>query len=267
VFEVRDNGSTFIFADDTGVLGIGTATPSDALEVVGTVSGSTVYGAESLRSSGTLVVEGAATFGSTVSLNSVTYTFPGADATAPGKVLTSDAAGTLSWSDPNNGSGDVLFLAAQYPHSTYFSSGAAAVGQLLYDYDTSNNENHYRWQSSKGTVNDYWISARVRVPDNFSNWDPHTPVQYRYRTGNASNAVNHTSVRMIDTGGTDVSLSNNAALANTSWTTATITGPESGGTFTAGGYITLLVKLATDNTAGAFADAGYFTLNWSTTNP
>ncbi|KKW37260.1 MAG: hypothetical protein UY87_C0097G0005, partial [Candidatus Peribacteria bacterium GW2011_GWC2_54_8] len=78
-------------------VGIGTGTPSTKLEVFGTISGSALHAQSLLTSSGGLVVEGAAVFGSTVRLNGVTYTFPTSDGTASGRILATNGAGTLSW--------------------------------------------------------------------------------------------------------------------------------------------------------------------------
>jgi len=67
-----------------------------------------------LTASGTLSVEGAATFGSTVRVNNVTYTFPSSDGSASGKVLKTSAAGVLSWSDDSAGGGMSFAEASSY---------------------------------------------------------------------------------------------------------------------------------------------------------
>ena len=87
-----------------GNVGIGSTSPETKLEAVGTISGSTLHAQDLLNSSGTLVIEGASTFGSTIKIGGVTYTFPGADGSASGKVLKTDSAGHLSWSDDDGGS-------------------------------------------------------------------------------------------------------------------------------------------------------------------
>jgi len=90
-------------------------TMTGSLTVHGTISGSTLSGAyvsaervhasTSITSSGTLSVDGAAVLASTLSvsgnitLNGVTYTFPYSDGTATGKVLKTDGAGNLVWSN------------------------------------------------------------------------------------------------------------------------------------------------------------------------
>jgi hypothetical protein len=67
---------------------------------------------------------------------------------------------------------------------------------------------------------------------------------------------------MKDTAGTDVALTGGSALASTSWTTASITGPASGGTWTPGGYATVYVKVAATNAGNAAA--GFLNFRWET---
>lgn len=263
--------SRFEFSRSVHVGGDLTATGS--LSIKGTMSGSSLrvdHNADiwgNLSASGTLRVDGAATFGSTITLNGVTYTFPSSDGTASGKVLATDGAGNLSWTSVTvTGSGNVVSLSPEYQDAVYVGSGSTNnVGQLSGAYDETSRENYYHWISSKGTLQTYWIIVRVRVPTNFAAWNAHTPVKLRYRTGDASNAVNHVSLRMLDTAGNPVALSGAEDLANTSWTTATVTGPEAAGTFAADQYVTLIVKLAT--TVDGSADAGFLQLNWHTTAP
>src|SRR3990167_9296072 len=83
-----------------------------SLEIIGTASGLVLHAQDLLTSSGGLVVEGAAVFGSTVRLNGVTYTFPTSDGSASGKVLKTNSAGQLVWStDSNDGAGGGLVQA------------------------------------------------------------------------------------------------------------------------------------------------------------
>ncbi|MFA5273844.1 MAG: hypothetical protein WC353_06870 [Candidatus Peribacter sp.] len=234
---------------------------SDDLAVTGQLSAT-----DTIAGSGALAIEGNAAIGGTLKLNGVAYTFPDS-AGANGQTLTTDGAGTLSWTAASVGvgSGGVVFLSPEYPHAVYTGSGTNFIGQLSYAFDATNKENYYHWTSSKAELQEYWIVARVRVPDNFSTWDANLPVQFRYRTTDASNAVNYASLRMLDTAGAKVTLTGGESLAATSWTTATVTGPEAAGTYTKGGYITLFVKMST--TSAGSADAGFINLNWETSAP
>ncbi|PIR54335.1 hypothetical protein COU75_01425, partial [Candidatus Peregrinibacteria bacterium CG10_big_fil_rev_8_21_14_0_10_42_8] len=70
-----------------------------------TFSGNTLHASSLLTSSGGLAIEGDSffggevTFGSGIIIGGVTYVFPVGDGSATGKVLKTDGAGNLSWSD------------------------------------------------------------------------------------------------------------------------------------------------------------------------
>jgi hypothetical protein len=217
---------------------------SDDVRTTGNLSGST------------LTVDG------NLNLRGQTYSFPTSQPSTGGYLRT-DGAGNLTWS--NNlgyGSGDILSFHPEYPNAIYFGSGSAQVGQLTLSGGTTDLDNSYVWTSSNAAIQDYWISVRVQVPANFNSWDPVAALQFRYKTASASAAVNHLTVRMKDTAGTDVALTGGSALASTSWTTASITGPASGGTWTPGGYATVYVKVAATNAGNAAA--GFLNFRWET---
>ena len=227
-----------------------------------------------LYSSGTLIVDCAATFKSTIRLNGVTYTFPTSDGSASGKVLKTNSAGQLSWSSDidtstataTRNSGSMISLSPDYPGAIYFSSGAAtnAVGTLGLRYDSGSTVNYYRWQSTKTTSQNYWIISRVRIPDQFSGWESTKPIEFRYRSSGG-----WLEVRALDTNNAVISLSSHTKLSNSSWTTATITGPEVSGAFASGSYITLMVKMVSSGAAvtdRAYADASFINLNLETKN-
>ncbi len=221
---------------------------SKDLKVNGSISGST------------LTVDG------DITLHGVTYSAPSSQG-GSNTFLKNDGAGNLTWSNAavGNGSGGILSLHPEYPNAVYFSSGASLVGQLSASGSVALNENFYHWVTTRATIQDYWISVRVRLPDNFSTWDPVKPIQLRYRTADGTATNNHVTVRMKDTAGALVSLTGGAALANASFTTATISGPEAGGTFAAKGYVTVYIKLAA--LTAKFAEVGFLNLNYETTTP
>lgn len=256
---------------------------SKGINVVGTISGSAlridgnanVFGnfstsgsvkAKSGLSGSTLTVDGQ------VTIKNVNYNFQSGQGSA-GTFLKNDGAGNLTWeaTTAGNGSGDLISISPIFPNATYFASGSVYIGQLSNNYDTTNRQNYYRWATTKANatyLHNYWIAVRVRVPDNFSSWDPTRPIEMRYRTGQAANTANHVAMRVLDTAGTEVTLtgagSTGSPLANTSWTTATITGLSSG-TYTPKSFMTVLIKVAADNTGSA--DVGYINLNFETTTP
>lgn len=249
---------------------------SKGLQVFGTISGSSLHvdgnaRVGTLSASGTIRTTGAISgatlnVGGALTLRGQTYNAPTSQGAG---VLTNDGAGNLTWSASTvgNGSGLIMSMHPEYPNAVYFSSGSNYIGQMYGSGGTTALDNSYVWTSTRGTLQDYWISVRVRLPDNFSSWDPVKPIQFRYKTGTASASENHLTVRIKDTTGANVSLTGGGGLASTSWTTANITGPQSSGTWAAKGYVTVYVKLAASSAANANAAAGFINLNFETTTP
>jgi len=241
----------------------GSAATADAglqLEVVGTASGAHLHAQDRLSSSGTLKVTGAATFGSTLNLGGVTYTFPTSDGAASGKILKTNGAGGLVWGNAGRSSGAIMGLRPAYPNVAYFGSGANAVGTLALRYSSGSEvTNHYRWQSTKTTNQHQWISTQIRLPDTFSSWEASKPMELRYRTNSG-----YITAYMLDTNDSPVTLSDNTNLRNASWTTATITGPATGGTWTPGDTFTVLLRLTNSGATlpdKTFTDVGALTIN------
>ena len=112
--------------------------------------------------------------------------------------------------------------------------------------------------------------VQVRIPDNFASWDSGSgAIQLRYRTSATSAVTDNINVTLRDTAGVAVSLTGASDLTSATaaaWNTAVITGPESGGTYTAGDFITLTMDMEAAS-ATAYADIGWIELNWDTTLP
>lgn len=175
----------------------------------------------------------------------------------------SDGDGTLTISQGFS-SGAQVSLSPEYAGAVYYGDGSNNVGQMVLAYDATNKENYYQWTSTQSSLQDYNISVRVKVPEDFDHWDGTAPIQFRYRTNAASSADNQIDVTMLDTAGSAVALTNGGDLANTSWTTATITGPEGSGTYTPGSYITIIIAMQARTTNTGQAHAGFLNINWHT---
>lgn len=241
---------------------------SDDLDVNGTISGTTLR----ISGNGTHTMSGSLTIESALSGATIQgFGLAGCNGTNQKLVYNSATNKFECAADQtgagNNGSGSIISLHPEYPGAIYFASGASYIGQMTLSGGTTALDNTFRWSTSRGTLQQYWISTRVRLPDNFSSWDPVKPLELRYKTGVASTANNFVSVRIRDTAGVERALTGGENLASTSFATANITGPQSGGTWAPKGYITIYIKLAADNTANAYAAAGFLNLNFETTLP
>jgi cytoskeletal protein CcmA (bactofilin family) len=249
---------------------------SRGLSVVGHMSGSSLNVDRNATVGGTLTATGSirtkgnlsgATLNVDGAFNWRGISYNGPTSQSSNTFLKTDGAGNLSWASAavGNGSGNIISLHPEYAGAIYFSSGSTYIGQMTLSGGTSALDNSYVWTSTNASTQDYWISVRVRLPDNFSTWDTVAPIQFRYKTGTSTAADNHLTVRMKDTAGADVALTGGGGLNNTAWTTGTITGPQAGGTWTPKGYFTIYVKLAAK--ANTNAAAGFINLNFETTTP
>lgn len=203
----------------------------------------------------------------TTTFGTTSYTWPNAQGVA-NTFLKNDGAGGLSWTATSVGpsSGNILSLHPEYQNAVYVQSGSTAVGTLKYSASGAL-DNYYRWSTTKGTLQDYWINVRVQVPKNFAHFETASGIQLRLRTSTTNTADNAISFRLIDTAGATVAVGNNSSLVSSianEWRTNTITNVV-GGTFTPLGYITLLIKVAATSTG--FTDLGFINLNWSNTTP
>jgi len=259
------------------------ASSTGQFEILGTGSGRIFHAQDELTSSGTLAVDGSVFFNSITSCTLLTTNSNGQlvcdsegfDESVDDRISSLLQAGsgiTIDYSDANGtltiaqgfSSGAQVSLSPEYAGAVYYGDGANNVGQMVLAYDATNKENYYQWTSTVSTLQDYNIAVRVKVPEDFDHWDGTAPIQFRYRTNAASTDDNQMDVTMLDTAGSAVSLTGGANLANTSWTTATITGPEGSGTYTPGSYITILIAMQARTTNTGQAHAGFLNINWST---
>lgn len=219
----------------------------------------------SINASGAIVTDAGLTVGTTTTFGGVAYSWPSAIAAQSGHLLSvNPTTGQLTWTSGRSSSGSIVSLNPEYDGAVYFSSGGSFVGQLSGSSAlalSGTPENFYHWTTSRTTNQDYWISTRVRIPSNFRSWDPIAPIQFRYRGSGGT-----LDVRLLDTSDAPVVLTGGQDLKNSTFTTATITGPQAAGTYAVDDYITLLVKLTASGSAlnDEFADAGLIELNWET---
>lgn len=237
---------------------------SKDVRVIGNLSGSSLNVDGTAGIYGALTVSGATTLKSTLKINNVMYAFPGSDGSASGRVLKTNGAGQLSWASLRY-SGSTLSFHPDYKSAVYFASGAS-VGTLSLRYSSGSEvANHYRWQSTRTSNQQYWIQSRIQVPNNFATWETGNPLQLRYRSSGG-----YLNVFVRDTAGSNVALTNGSNLRNQSWTTATITGPQSAGTWTKNGYMTILLQLVSSGASvadRAYADVGFLNLNFDESLP
>jgi hypothetical protein len=151
-------------------------------------------------------------------------------------------------------------LVPEYDNAALIADGADNFGTLTLEYDSSNYHNYYEWTTNEPSAQDYDIVIRYRLPEGFSSFDATAPIKLFNKVSDATGNTDVT-VTMLDTANASVTLGTGADLNNTSWTESTITITGSP-TFTAGGYVTITIKLTADQ--GDTIDVGELTLkgNW-----
>jgi len=168
--------------------------------------------------------------------------------------------GNLSWANLPVRSKEIG-LAPEYPDAVLQADTTNNVGSMTAGYDSVNLHNYYNWTSSQGTLQDYDIVTRIKLPQDFDSWDASNPITFNYKTSDASTANNKLDIYLLDTTNTVASLTGNTGLASASWATYSSTNNLSGGTWTPGQFIT--VKVRCYGLTGKSAQAGEITLKYN----
>lgn len=272
-----------------GNLGIGTTNPTELLHVNGNIlANGSVAGVTTLASSGgwtwtattpNITINSAETFTLTDGTDTFTINTSGSlfsfiDGSSNGFTFDADTgplfAGTARPARKEK-------LVPEYPGAVLTGDGSNNTGTMTSDFceqgahadipDTNTTvcntsgdvHNYYSWTTSQGSAQDYDIWVRWRIPDNFAAWDSN-PIQiYAKRTDATNNAV---TAFVYDTAGA-LNNAGGTQIAGTTWTQTAVS--LSGGTWTAGSYVTIRITVAAD-TGGDSVQVGEINLNYLTNN-
>lgn len=212
-FVINDNSSVALFTADT----------SATIVKVGTTAAATLANVRLLTTS--------AEFAGTVRIGTAT---DGVDLSgANGILLSGTARRTTS-----------IVLTPEYANSVLDAgSGSSNTGSMTSSFDLTNRRNYYKWTTTSGTAQSYDVVVQVPIPSNFSAWASTTPISIDTYTTNTSTGT--VTIEARDTAGTVVTGINFAAVtptATSAWQTKSA-GTISG-TYTAGGYMTLRIRMA-----------------------
>lgn len=211
-FVINDNSSVALFTADT----------STTIVKVGTTSAATLANVRLLTTS--------AEFTGTVRIGTAT---DGVDISGANGILLSGTARRAK----------SIQLMAEYANSVLDAgSGSNNTGSMTSKLDLTNRRNYYKWTTTQGTAQSYDVVVQVPVPSDFSAWANTTPITIDTYTSNTSTGL--ITVEARDTAGAVVSGINFASVtpsATTTWETKSA-GTISG-TFTAGGYATLRIRM------------------------
>ena len=257
--EGATNENLFFLDGSTDRIGIGTANPSTTLEVVGTASGQFLHAQEGLSSSGTLTIDGAATFGSTINVGSVTYTFPGSDGASSGQVLSTDSSGQLSWSSIGSGAlktriREILIPIDSAAITTDGTDNELNVYVGSQTGATASPHPYYRAESGSGQLQDVDIRMQVLIPRDFLDFSNSNDLSFSYRNTGASDADSKLDILVEDADDDDAyTEADGQGLFNTSWTD--YTDEFDGGSFNPipGQYIFITIKSYASSSGQAYA--------------
>ncbi|MBN1494161.1 hypothetical protein JW911_00275 [Candidatus Peregrinibacteria bacterium] len=166
------------------------------------------------------------------------------------------------WVAPNVAGSDTLFLVPVWSNTTYYADGTNNTGNLTNNYDNTNNQNYYRWRSTRPALQDYDVVSKLQLPYNFSSWDGTADVTFVVRTTTTNTADNAVDLYLYDTAGAQNLAGNTGLVSSVANTWRTYTFTTAGGTWTPGSFIRLVAKGY--SRSGNNTDMGYVILKFNT---
>lgn len=167
--------------------------------------------------------------------------------------------GSITWNDLGTRNKSTL-ISPEYPNFTLYGDSTANSGTLDADRDTSAHKNYYSWTSRKAALNNYDIVVQFQIPEDFDSWQANA-IEVNYKTEVSATADNSVQVYASDTA--NVADYSGAQLASTSWASTILTSGELNGTYTAGEYMTVGIKLSSrKNVQPRSAFAGEIQFNY-----
>jgi hypothetical protein len=145
-----------------------------------------------------------------------------------------------------------LALTVEYPGAVLDASGTNNTGTLTAPYDPAQREGYYKWTTSTATpAQTYDVVLTVQVPSDWAAWNTTTPVTIDDYTTDLTNGT--ILAALTDTAGTLETAWNTAGAPTCSLTPASAstwtvkTGCNVAGTYTAGGFMNLRVRMSAMN--------------------
>ncbi len=153
-----------------------------------------------------------------------------------------------------------VVITPEYHDYSFNPDGANNVGTMESGFDSAANKNFYNWYTKNtSTMQDYDIVVQWHIPENFTGWQASDQIQIDYKTDTTTATDNKINLTLKDsadsaaslTGGTDLK----SSVADTWISSGNVS--FSGGTWTAGGILTLTVKLSSKATGAADFNPAY----------
>lgn len=221
-----NSATKFVINDGSGVALL-TADTSGTVVRVGTTTAATLANVRLLTTN--------AEFSGTVRIGSATN---GVDISgANGIVLSGTARRQNS-----------ILLIPEYANSVLDAgSGSNNLGAMTSKLDLTNRRNYYKWTTNEATPQSYDVVVQVPIPSDFSAWSSSTPISIDTYTSDITNGT--ITIEARDTAGTTeagVSFATVTPTAANTWQTRSV--GTIAGTYTAGEYMTLRIRMTAPTT-------------------
>ena len=136
-----------------------------------------------------------------------------------------------------------ISLNAEYTGSVLDAgTGSNNTGTMTSSLDLTNRMNYYKWTTSQGSNQSYDVVVQIPLPSDFDGWANSNPLEITTYTSNTTNGTIALEAR--DSGGTVRCNFVSVTPGSTgTWTTNNSACTLSAGTYTAGDYMTLRIRM------------------------
>jgi hypothetical protein len=137
-----------------------------------------------------------------------------------------------------------IVLYPEFGNSVLYGDATNNTGTMTSGYDSTNRRNFYKWTTSQVTNQDYDVVLQVPLPADFGAWNATNPVSVDTYTTNTTNGTLSIGILGTNGGATGCTVGTTMVTPSTTSTWETKTPScTSSGTYTAGGYITVSIRM------------------------
>lgn len=136
-----------------------------------------------------------------------------------------------------------ITLAAEYTNSVLDAgTGSNNTGTMTSSIDLTNRMNYYKWTTSQATNQSYDVVVQVPLPTDFDGWASSTPLSITTRTSSTANGTITLEAR-DSAGAVQCDFVSVTPGSTSTWATNTSACALDTGTYTAGDYMTLRIRM------------------------
>lgn len=153
-----------------------------------------------------------------------------------------------------------IALSAEYLNSVLDAgTGANNTGTMTSSIDLTNRMNYYKWTTTQGSNQSYDVVTQIPLPTDFDGWESPNPLTISTYTSNTTNGTILLEVR-DSAGSVRCDFVSVTPVSTGTWTANNSACTMSTGTYTAGDYITVRIRMQSPN--GGDVRIGNINLNY-----